>query len=340
MLADKYVDAHKTPNGPGDARPTALQIIEDEGLTGKLSDKVIFITGASSGIGVETARALHKTGAHLYFGVRNTEQGRKVADEILADGGPGKIDVLEIDLSSLESVRKCAGEFKKKSKQLNVLINNAGIMACPEGKTKDGFELQFGTNHLGHFLLFQLLKDVLLASSTPAFNSRVVSLSSSAHRISSVDFNNINFENGGYDMWKSYGQSKTANIHFSNEVDRRYGSQGLHSTSVHPGGIMTELQRHLPPGVVDSWKTPELHAIFKSPEQGAATTVWAAVSKDLEGKGSMHLDNVSITPQQTPEQAKAGAFGRHSGHADYAFDQDAELKLWNLSNKFVGFEEN
>jgi len=189
---NRYSARHENTQGAGDSRPTANEIIEDEGLIGKWSDKVILITGCSSGIGVETARSLHKTGAHIYITVRDDKKGEAVIKQIVEETPNGaKIDLLHCELDSLASVRKCAAEFLSKSKQLNILINNAGIMACPEGTTKDGFESQFGTNHLGHFLLFYLLKDILIASSTATFNSRVISLSSSAHQYSPVLFDDL-----------------------------------------------------------------------------------------------------------------------------------------------------
>src|SRR4051812_21377591 len=175
----RYASAHDRANlnGPGDARPTALQIVRDEGLISKLQDKVFLVTGVSSGIGIETLRALHATGAHVYGTVRSLSKGQAVVDEILASNpNGGKIDLIEIELASFASIRKGAADFLAKSGgKLNVLINNAGIMAVPEGRTEDGFEMQFGTNHLGHFLLFQLVKDALLATATPESPSRVVS---------------------------------------------------------------------------------------------------------------------------------------------------------------------
>ncbi|TPX56365.1 hypothetical protein PhCBS80983_g04571 [Powellomyces hirtus] len=333
----KYAAAHLTTSGPGDARPTALQIIHDQGLVNQLCDKTIFITGAASGLGIETARALHATGARLYFGVRDTAKGELVADEIRKEGRGAAVDVVELHLDSLESVRKCAEQFLKKSGgKLNVLIANAGVMACPQGKTKEGFETQFGTNHLGHFLLFQLLKDALLSSSTPAFNSRVVAVSSMGHRSSPILFDDYNFEKTAYAPWTAYGQSKTANIYFANEIDRRYGSRGLHATSLHPGGIATPLQRHLDSSFMEMMESPKVRATMKSPEQGAATTVWAAVGKDWEGTGGKYLGDVNVGKRHETEKGMAD----QCGYAPWAYDQEAELKLWNLSNKLVGIQES
>ena len=231
-MTSPYAAAHESTQGPGDARPTALQIVKDNDLEGKLTDKVIFITGCSSGIGIETARALAVTGAKLFCSTRDMEKGEAALGNILQ---PGHVELIKLDMNSLDSVRACAEEFLSKSPKLNVLINNAGVMRTPEGKTADGFETQLGTNHLAHFLLFHLLKPALLAGSTPSFHSRVVNLSSESHRQSEIHFDNLNLE-GAYDPGVAYAQSKVANIYMANEIESRYGSSGLHGLSLHPGG--------------------------------------------------------------------------------------------------------
>jgi NAD(P)-dependent dehydrogenase (short-subunit alcohol dehydrogenase family) len=205
-------------------------------------------------------------------------------------------------------------------------------MACPEGQTTDGFETQFGTNHLAHFLLFELLKPTLLSSSTPEFNSRVVALSSGGHRISAVHIDDLDLKKSGYEPWKAYGQSKTANIHMATEIERRYGSKGLHAYAVHPGGIHTSLQRHVPQATIDAWSAPEIEKKMKSPEQGAATTVWAAISKDLEGKGGKYLEDCSVAAARGPGEAKA----LDSGYSPYVYDEETARKLWEISLKMVG----
>ena len=159
-------------------------------------------------------------------------------------------------------------------------------MATPQGKTKDGFETQFGTNHIGHFYLFQLLKPTLLASSTPDFTSRVVSVSSFGHRGGPIRFHDYNFEKEAYNPWVSYGQAKTANIYFANEIERRYGSKGLHATSLHPGGISTGLQVHVSSDMQAGWDSPEIRNYMKDTEQGAATSVYAALSEEWKNKGN------------------------------------------------------
>lgn len=330
MSSSRYAEVHKSPQGPGDARPTALDIVKDEGLEGKLAGKVFLITGCSSGIGIDTARALSATGAKLFLGVRDVVKGESALADILE---PGRVELLKIDLNSLESVREAAKTFLQKSKSLNVLINNAGVMATPKGETADGFETQFGTNHLAHFLLFQLLKPTLLASSTSNFNSRVVTLSSSAHRNSGIITDDYNFKHTEYSPWVAYGQSKTANIYMANEIERRYGTQGLHALSVHPGGIKTGLQVHVSAAVRESWSAAGGETFFKSPAQGAATAVYAAISKDWEGKGGRYLENCAETgPVQEPRTPLS------PGYASHAFDEEKEKKLWLDSLKLVGFE--
>ena len=233
----KWAAVHATPAGPGDARPTAAAIIADEQLINAWSDKTVLITGASNGIGVEIARALYSTGAHLYLPVRDVSKGEQVADNIrhsLPDSR-GRIDVLHVELDSLHSVRECAATFLARSSKLHVLVCNAGVMATPAGTTVDGFETQFGVNHLSHFLLFQLLKPALLAATTAAFNSRVVMVSSSQHFASPILFGDYGLKQRGYHPVVAYGQSKTANIYMANEIDRRYSTAGLHALSGHAG---------------------------------------------------------------------------------------------------------
>ncbi|KAL3469472.1 hypothetical protein BJX99DRAFT_241178 [Aspergillus californicus] len=322
-MTSKYTAAHESPQGPGDARPTASQIIDDYALDGQLSGKVALITGCSSGIGISTAHALYRTGATIYATARDVEKA-KAALSSLED--QSRVHILPLDLSSLDSVRACAEQFKSSSSQLDFLIENAGIMACPEGRTVDGFEMQFGTNHLGHFLLFYLLKDTLLRSSTPAFNSRVIILSSCAHQAGSVHLNNLTLE-GEYEPWKSYGQSKTANLWTAREIEKRFGSRGLHAWAVHPGNIATELQRHVSDEVKQGWAADkDLAKTWKSVDQGAATTVLAAVSPELEGKGGLYLENTQV--------AKPPGTGL-AGYADWAYDEEGPGKLWDISLRLL-----
>lgn len=334
----RYSAAYASPKGPGDARPTALQVVEDEGLVGKLTDKVALVTGANSGIGLETARALHATGVTLFITARDAAKAQKAMDEIL--NGPVKsgapIHAIEMRLDSLESVRGAAKAFLAQSNKLNLLILNAGIMATPDEKTEDGFELQFGTNHIGHFLLFQLLKPALLASTSPSFQSRVVSLSSIAHNDAPIRFHDLNFEKEPHDPWLAYGQSKTANIYLANEIERRYGAKGLHALSLHPGVILTNLMSHLDVSAFESSLTQEAKNDLKSVPQGAATTVYAALSKEWEGRGGKYLSNCAVEPPIPTDRAwREGA----AGHAAWAYDEASATKLWEKSNELVGIEE-
>ncbi|KAJ4205945.1 hypothetical protein NW759_014422 [Fusarium solani] len=325
-MTSKYVAAHDNPNGPGDARPTASQIITDYDLEGKLTGKVVLITGCSSGVGVETARAIHRTGATIYATARDVDKAKGALHDLVDSP---RLHFLQLDLSSLDSVRTCAETFKSQSAQLDILIENAGVMASPEGRTADGFETQFGTNHLGHFLLFYLLKDTLLRSSTPNFNSRAIILSSCAHQAGSVHFDNLNLE-GEYEPWKAYGQSKTANLWTAREIEKRFGAHGLHAWAVHPGSISTELQRHVSEEVKQGWATdPELAKTWKNIEQGAATTVLAAVSPELEGKGGLYLEDTQV--------AKPPGTGR-AGYADWAYDEEGPGRLWEKSIKILKLE--
>lgn len=327
-MTSKYEAIHQSLGGPGDARPTAAQIVADNELQGKWSDKTILITGCSSGIGVETARALADTGATLYLTARDLNKAKNALGSILDSP---RIQLLELDLNSLASVRSCAAAFLKSSRTLNILIANAGIMANPEGRTADGFETQFGTNHLAHFLLIQLLLPRLQDSTTAAFHSRVVILSSSAHRHGGINFSNLNLE-GEYHPWVAYGQSKTANLYTASELERRYGSKGVHAWSVHPGLIMTGLVKHVPDEMLEAWaQSPDVGKVVKSVEQGAATTVWAAVAKDLEGKGGKYLENCQVAKPVQKEDFQEW----DPGYLPYAYDQEKETLLWEKSVELI-----
>ncbi|MCJ1231845.1 hypothetical protein MMC12_008524 [Toensbergia leucococca] len=353
---DPYAEVHKSPNGHGDARPTALQIIHDEDLSNKMTDKVMFVTGSSSGIGIETVRALHATGARIFMQVRDMKKGEDVMRDILASSkGTGGIELVKMDLDSFESIRTGAAEFLKRSDTLNVLVNNAGrhcktpslpyanavyyvlipplgVRNTPEGRTQDGFETQFGTNHLAHFLLFQLLRPVLLSSSTPSFASRVINLTSGSHRSGPMHFDNLNLK-GIYTPRLAYAQSKTANILMANQIERVYGARGLHALAVQPGAIRTGLQKYDDPVEFQSRLTPELLKIEKSQAQGAATTVWAAVGKVWEGKGAKYLEDMRAGQPADQPGILSG------GYKEYAFDEEAEKRLWEVSRQMVGMND-
>lgn len=338
-MPSKWTEAHKSTNGPGDTRPTALQIVQDEDLTGKLTGKVILVTGCSSGIGVETARALSTTGATLYLTARDIATAEKALEDILE---PGRVEILEMDLSSLAGVRLGAEKFLRKTSKLNVLVCNAGTMAIPNYiTTVDGFETQFGVNHLAHFLLFQLLKDTLLSSASPSFNSRVVMVSSASHRNGGIRLDDYNYTKKPeeYDLWGSYSQSKTANIYMANEIDRRYGQQGLHATSLMPGAIPSGISRHLDPKDVAEYNATEImKKTMKSLEQGAATTVLAAIGKEFGNKGGVYLENCEVAGLY-PSDRQLDHVANIPGYAVHAFDKEKEGRLWLDSLKMVGLDE-
>ncbi|TDZ25559.1 WW domain-containing oxidoreductase [Colletotrichum orbiculare MAFF 240422] len=337
----RYAASHVSTQGPGDSRPTALSVVEDEGLIGKLSGKVVLVTGANSGIGVETARAIHAAGATLYLTARDSAKAQQAVDSVKNGPGPksdAPVHAIEMRLDSLASVRAAAEAFHLNNDKLNVLILNAGVMATPEGKTEDNFETQFGTNHLGHFLLFQLLKPDLLAASTSEFQSRVISVASSAHRFGNVRLDDFNFEKGPYDPWAAYGQSKTANIHFASEIERRYGSKGLHALSLHPGIIQTNLSQYLSKEVLESLaKNESLYKNMKDIPQGAATTVYAALSEEWEGRGGKYLSN--LVEEGPADTTMPDWLQSEVGYAPWIYDEETAAKLWEESNRLVGIAE-
>ncbi|PNP59979.1 hypothetical protein THARTR1_00003 [Trichoderma harzianum] len=189
VATSRYAEAHAKQHGPGDERPTALQIVKDEQREGNMADKVVFITGCSSGLGVETARAMKATGATVFVTARNLEKAKEALGDILSGD---RIHLFKLDLESFDSVRSCVNEFKSMSNSLNIIIENAGIRHVPFGRTSDGFEKHWGTNHLSHFLLLELLRPMLLASSAPEFCSRAIIVSSTAHRNAPMDFSDLN----------------------------------------------------------------------------------------------------------------------------------------------------
>ncbi|KAI1092658.1 short-chain dehydrogenase [Rostrohypoxylon terebratum] len=334
QLTGRYAERNKWEviNGPGDSRPTGQQIIEDEGLIGGMSDKIVLITGVSSGMGPETVRALASTGATIFATARNLDKARQALGPALLQ--TGRVHLLFMDQTDLSSVRACAGEFRQKSGgKLNILINNAGVMKAPEGRTKDCFELQFGTNHLSHFLLFYLLRDILLASSTPRFHSRVVNVSSVGHRHGRVRFDNLNFE-GEYDGWGAYGQSKTANIYMATQIERLYGPQGLHGLSLSPGSFSSpNLQKFCQDEQAAAEVDERMSRYFTNVQQGCATSVYAAVSKDLEGRGGLYLEGASVAGPVTGDYDRV-----EYGYGEWAFDREQEERLWEVSKKLVGVE--
>ena len=294
------------------ATSTAAEVTAGIDLRGRR----MIVTGGSSGIGIETARALASAGAAVTLGVRDTGAGSRVADEINSGLAREAVTAAPLDLMDLESVRRFAAAWD--TTPLHALIGNAGIMAPPLQRTPAGWESQFATNHLGHFALASALHDTLAA----AGGARIVSVSSRGHLRSPVDFDDINFTERDYDPWLAYGQSKTANVLFAVEAAQRWADDGITANAVHPGGIWTNLVRHLQDDVRESLRT-DPDAEYKSPEQGAATSVFVATSPLLDGIGGRYFEDCNQAVRHTgPERV---------GVADYALDPDAARRLWELS---------
>ncbi|MCP2339924.1 SDR family NAD(P)-dependent oxidoreductase [Actinomadura rupiterrae] len=311
-----------------DATSTASEVVAGHDLTGM--DAVV--TGGASGLGAETARALASAGARVTLAVRDAGRGRTVARRIAAETGNPQVVHAELDLASLASVRAFTGRWLDAGRPLHLLINNAGVMATPLTRTADGFESQFGTNHIGHFALTTGLRPALRA----AGRARVVVLSSRAHRRGDVDFDDPNYRRRPYDPWEAYGQSKSANALFAVGLTGRWADDGVTSNALMPGAIMTDLQRHLPAdelidmGWADADGNPVIPPGWKTVEQGAATTVWAAVAPELDGIGGRYLDNCAIARPWT----EAG--DPPSGHyLPRILDPDRADRLWTLSEKLI-----
>lgn len=306
----------------------------DDVLEGKdLSGKTVFITGGNSGLGQETARAMATKGAHVVISGRDQAKLDEAATTIKQGSGSNAVETIVADLASLDSVRACGKEAKERFDKIDLLINNAGVMACPQGETSDGFERQFGTNHLGHFELTKHLMPLLEKGES----KRIVNLSSLAHHRDTVHFDDPNFENREYDKWESYGQSKTANSLFSVALQERLKDKGFDVFAVHPGGIMTNLGRHMSEEDIASLRKSfaeraeadgEEPMGFKSIPQGAATQCWAATADELKGEGGVYCEDCHI--------AEVNETSAMSGVRSYALDKDDAEKLWSLSEELVG----
>lgn len=312
---------HKIGSGFG-ADSTADEVLRGIDLTGKLA----IVTGGYSGLGLETTRALAKAGAHVIVPARRPD----VAREALA--GIEGIEVDELDLGDLDSVRGFAERFLASGRTIDFLIDNAGIMASPETRVGPGWEAQFATNHLGHYALANRLWPALASGD----GARVVSVSSRGHHLSPVRWDDVQWTEG-YDKWQAYGQAKTANALFALQLDTLGRDFGVRAFSLHPGGIMTPLQRHLPKeemverGWIDEQGNPLNPAGFKTPEQGAATQVWAATSPQLDGLGGLYLEDCDIA-EPAPED------GAWAGVKDWATDPEQAARLWTLSAELTGVD--
>jgi len=297
---------------------SAAAVVAGIDLTGKRA----IVTGGSSGIGIETARPLAAAGAEVTLAVRNLEAGAKTAADILATTGSRALHVGKLDLAERESVAAFVAGW---SGPLDLLVNNAGVMAIPELRlTPQGWELQFATNHLGHFALALGLHDALAGA---AAGARIVSLSSRGHLSSPVVFDDINFASRPYDPMLAYGQSKTANVLFAVEATLRWADEGITSNAVHPGAIATtNLSRYLDPEVLEQIKSSGVYR-YKSPEQGAATSVLVATSPYLDGIGGRYFEDCNEAPVVDPVTTESTG----EGVAAYALDPTSAERLWELS---------
>ena len=314
-----------------DAKSTADEVLAGTDLTGRR----YLITGVSSGIGLETARALVTRGASVVGSVRDVAKADAATAPVreVADAAGGRLDLIELDLASLSSVRAAADKLLADGRRFDAVIANAGVMATPAGKTVDGFETQFGTNHLGHFAFVTQIEPLLVDG------GRLVVLSSQAHRVSDVDLDDPNFERQDYEPFLAYGRSKTANALFAVEFDRRHRARGVRAASVTPGNSLTDLPRN--------FSQEELQGLFetvgnaraeaglppaelKSIAQAAATTVWAAVVADGDEIGGKYLEDVAVaTLDDTPNPFADGV-------RSYALDGDRARQLWAKSEELVG----
>jgi NAD(P)-dependent dehydrogenase (short-subunit alcohol dehydrogenase family) len=308
------------------ARTDGADVIADLDLAGKTA----IVTGGYSGIGLETVRALAAKGVAVLVPVRSPE---KAADNLT--GVAGDVKTAPLDLADLASVRRFGESMLGELDRLDLLINNAGIMASPEKRVGPGWESQFGINHMGHFALTKAL--LPLIERTPG--ARVVALSSTAHKLTDIRWDDIQFENDAYDKWQAYGQAKTANALFANALSRRLSDKGALAFSVHPGGIFTPLQRHLPQeemvalGWLDESGEPtELaKAGFKTVQQGCSTTLWAATSPKLAGKPGIYCEDCDIAAPTDLESPMA----RFQGVNEHACSDESAERLWAISEALL-----
>jgi NAD(P)-dependent dehydrogenase (short-subunit alcohol dehydrogenase family) len=310
------------------ATSTTEEVLEGVNLSGKR----VLVTGVSAGLGVETARALVAHGADVVGAARDLTKAKAATAGVRAGARGGGLELVELDLASLDSVRVCANALVDAGKAFDLIVANAGVMACPYGKTADGFETQFGTNHLGHFVLVNRIASLMKRG------SRLVNLSSAGHRYSDVDLDDPNFERTPYDPWAAYGRSKTANILFAVEFDRRHKVNGVRATAVHPGGIQTELSRHIGDEGIKQLiervnaatrAAGEPDFKFKTIPQGAATSVWAAAVATADEVGGRYCEDCHVAEIE-PDAAK------RAGVKPYALNPETAKALWAKSEEMVG----
>ncbi|MGW1273375.1 SDR family NAD(P)-dependent oxidoreductase [Streptomyces sp. NPDC002491] len=311
---------HKIGSG-FDAHSTADDVLAGVDLTGRLA----VVTGGYSGLGLETTRSLTRAGARVVVPARRPDAARE------ALGGLDGVEVEELDLADLDSVRGFADRFLASGRTVDLFIGNAGVMACPETRVGPGWEAQFATNHLGHFALVNRLWPAIEPG-----GARVVAVSSRGHHFSGMRWDDVHWRHG-YDKWQAYGQAKTANALFARHLDRLARDRGVRAFSLHPGGIITPLQRHLPKQemIERGWIDEEGNVIaqegFKSPQQGAATQVWAATSAQLDGMGGVYLEDCDVAEP-------AGADGERTGVKEWATDPEQAARLWELSAELTGVD--
>lgn len=307
---------------------TADQVLEGVDLAGRH----ILVTGVSAGLGVETARVLAARGAQVVGAVRDLDKARRATAVVSADAAHGGgLELFELDLASLANVRACAVALLAKGQPFDVIIANAGVMACPQGTTVDGFDTQFGTNHLGHFVLVNRIAPLLKPG------GRLVNLSSAAHRFADVDLDDPNFERTPYSEFTAYGRSKTANILFTVEFDRRHKQNGVRATALHPGGIQTELGRHMTPEIrqrlMDSLSASlpgGLPAMkYKTVPQGSATSVWAGIVAPADLVGGRYCEDCHVAELVDDPAVFHGVRA-------YALNPDRAKALWAKSEEMVG----
>ena len=296
-----------------------------------LTGQTIVVTGGSAGLGVETMRVLALRGAKVIGVVRDAAKGEAALTAIRSEIPDADLELALLDLSDLESVRRGADDLARRFPRIDRLINNAGVMACPLGRTAEGLDLQLGTNHLGHFVLTSRLIGALLAGA-PA---RIVNLSSGGHRLSPIRFEDPFFEKEPYEKWTAYGQAKTANVLFSVALDKRFRDRGIRAFAVHPGSIATELSRHLGPNDLDDLaaRSPRGRNVktmkYKQVPQGAATSVWAATAPELDGEGGRYCEDCGLAETIEDPSSLLGVMS-------WAVDEQAADRLWALSEEWSG----
>ena len=316
------------------ATSTTEDVLAGINLTGKR----ILVTGVSAGLGVETARSLAAHGAEVVGAARDLDKAKTATVQVRKDASSngGSFKLVELDLANLESVRACADGLLAKDQPFDVVIANAGVMATPLGHTVDGFETQFGTNHLGHFVLVNRIASLIHSG------GRLINLSSAGHRYSNVDLQDPNFERAPYEPFVAYGRSKTANILFAVAFDKRHRGRGVRAAAVHPGGIQTELGRYSDPSRIQKLVeqiNEQLAAEGKGPfqwktvPQGAATSVWAGVVASADEIGGQYCENCHVG-KIVPDDAPISVISE--GVRAYALDAKNAEALWKKSEELVG----